>query len=258
MVYNTLMRYRVQELAKAAGISVRTLHYYDQIGLLEPAYIAENGYRYYEDSQVIRLQQILFFRELDFPLDKIKHIMQSPDFDATAALQDQRGLLDLKKRRLERLMRTIDKTMFTLKGGETMSNDDTFSAFNDPAYQKHKDEVQQRWGDTDAYKQSKVRVGKMSKADLERVKAEGEDIANSIAGLLKKGCIADSAEVQEQIGRFYTHLHAFYDPSFEMFKGLGQMYVDDPRFTEYYEKRAKGLAVFMRDAMAVYADKHLK
>jgi DNA-binding transcriptional MerR regulator len=248
------MNYTVRQLARMAGISVRTLHYYDEVGLLAPSFIKENGYRYYAEKELLKLQQILFFRELEFSLEKIKQIIDAPNFDSISAMKDQRKLLKLKKIRIERLLQAIDETIASLKGGETMSNDDRYSAFNDPTYQKHKDEVEERWGNTDAYKQSKERVGKMSKTDLERVKAEGEEIARTTAELMKKGFSHDSPEVQKQINLFYKHLHNFYDPSYELFRGLGQMYVDDPRFTKVYEDRAKGFALFMRDAMGHFAD----
>lgn len=252
------MKYTVKQLANIAGISVRTLHYYDEIGLLKPSFLKENGYRCYQEKELLKLQQILFFRELEFPLEKIKVIMDSPDFNALAALSDQQKLLEMKKQKTEKLLMTISKTIQFLKGGEAMNTDDTFSAFNDPSYQKYKDEVEQRWGKTNAYKQSMERVGKMPRADFFRIKSEAEDIAQTTAGLMKKKFSFDSLEVQKQINRFYKYLHNFYDPSYEMFKGLGQMYVDDPRFTEVYEKRAEGFAKFMRNAMAFYADKHLK
>lgn len=250
------MAYTIKQLATLAGISVRTLHYYDEAGLVKPSFIKSNGYRYYEDKEVILLQQVLFFKELEFPLEQIKKIMSSPHFDSVAALTDQKKLLTLKKDKIERLLITISKTIQSLEGGEHMSNDDKYSAFNDPTYQKHKAEVEKRWGQTIAYKQSQERVGKMSKTELEQVKKEGEDIARRTAELMTKGFAAESPEVQQQVDAFYNHLSHFYDPSFEMFKGLGQMYVEDPRFTEVYEKRATGFAAFMCNAMAIYADKH--
>ncbi len=259
MVYTLLiMHYTVKQVAKISGVSVRLLHYYDEIGLLKPSFIKENGYRYYEEKELLQLQQILFFRELEFPLEQIKKIMKSPQFNSLHALIDQQKLLELKKQRVEGMLITINKTINALKGGGSMTNDDTFSAFNDPTYQKYRDEVQERWGHTDAYKQSMERVGKMSKDDLERVKAEAEDITQTTAELMKKEFSFNSVEVQKQVDRFYQHLHHFYEPSYELFKGLGQMYVDDPRFTKVYEKRAEGFAAFMRDAMAFYADAHLR
>lgn len=247
------MRYSIKQLATLSGITVRALHHYDAIGLLTPQINPSNGYRVYGEGELRRLQQVLFFRELEFPLEDIKRIMASPTFEADQALQEQKKLLTLKKERLENLIQTIDKT---LEGGDHMSNDAKFSAFNDPTYQKHKDEAKARWGSTEAYKQSMERVGKMSKAQLDQVRDEGEAIARKTAELMESGAAFDSPEVQEQVDLFYKHLSHFYDPSYELFRGLGQMYVDDPRFTEVYENRAKGFAVFMRDAMAFYADQH--
>ncbi len=250
------MNYTVKKLSNLAGISVRAIHYYDEIGLLKPSAIKENGYRVYSDQELTKLQQILFFRELEFPLEKIKQIMQATEFDSLQALNDQRSLLELKKKRLEHLLLTIDKTINSLKGGESMSNDDKFSVFNDPTYQKYKDEVEQRWGQTQAYKQSKERANKMTKADWERIKNESEDIYKQFTAQFKSGVSTDSSGVQVQVERFYQHLRNFYDLSYKMFKNLGQMYVDDPSFRDFYEKRANGLAVFMRDALAIYANEH--
>src|SRR5437868_2330381 len=139
------MRYTVKQLARLAGVSTRTLHYYDQVGLLKPSFIQKNGYRCYEEKELLQLQQILFFRELEFPLQKIKQIMHSDNFDSLAALIDQQRLLQFRKQRLEKLLKTIEKTITNQKGGEDMKNDDAFSAFNDPTYQKYKDEVEQKW-----------------------------------------------------------------------------------------------------------------
>lgn len=251
------MLYTVKKVSQIAGISVRTLHFYDRKGLLKPAIKKENGYRYYGDEELIKLQQILFFKELDFSLDKIKALLNSPGFDPSQALKEQKKMLEIKKHRLENLIAVIDASIIQEKGGEKMNNNKKFSVFKDKTYQKYKDEVIKKWGHTDAYKQSMERVSKMSKVDFENVKAEGEDIANQMALLLKTGLSSNSPKVQKQIDRFYKHLQNFYDPTYEMFKGLGEMYVSDERFTEYYEKRATGLAVFMKDAMVFYADQHL-
>ncbi len=240
-----------------SGLSVRTLHHYDAIDLLKPSYIKSNGYRIYEEKELLKLQQILFFRELEFPLNKIKTILLSKTFNQGSALLDQKKLLILKKRKLQKLLKTIDLTIAELKGGENyMTNDDKFSAFNDPTYQKYKDEVEEKWGKTDAYKESIIRVGKMTKGELENVKKEAGDITFKIADLMNKGFAPDSNEVQVQIDRFYKHLSNFYDPSYEMFRGLGKMYIEDIRFTETYEKVAKGLAAFKSEAMVFYTDSH--
>jgi DNA-binding transcriptional MerR regulator len=252
------MSFTINKLAKLAGVSVRTLHYYDAIGLLKPSRVGENSYRYYEEADLSRLQQILFFRELDFPLEKIKEIMHAQSYSPLEALEEQKQLLEIKKKHVEGLLATITQTIRSMKGGESMSNDDKFSAFNDPTYQQHKDEAEKRWGLTDAYKQSMERVGKMTKADLEAIKAEQEDYTQKLAMLFTRGAAVDSVEVQDQVDRHYKQMCRFYDPSYEMYKGLGQMYVQDPRFTATYDAYVHGLAVFLRDAMTVYADVHLK
>lgn len=134
-----------------------------------------------------------------------------------------------------------------------MSNDDTFSAFNDPTYQQYKEEAEKRWGMTDAYKQSQERVAKMSSADLQKIKQESDDINTIMAKLMKQGAAVGSIEVQKQIARHFKQISLFYDPSPEMYIGLGQMYVQDPRFAIHYEKVAEGLAKYMADAMKVFA-----
>lgn len=251
------MKYTVKLLADIAQISVRTLHFYDEIGLLKPAFTEKNGYRYYTDKEVGLLQQILFFRELDFSLDQIKKIMKSTSYDSAKALHDQRRLLELKQKRLTNIITLLDKTINSMKGGDSMKNNDKFSAFSDPAYQKYKNEVEERWSNTEAYKQSMERVSRLSKSEFEKIKKEGGEITSAIAGLMKKGFEPENPEVQKEIERYFKYLHHFYDPGYEIFRGLGEMYVSDSRFTQFYEKIAKGLAVFMRDSMIIYADSKL-
>lgn len=129
--------------------------------------------------------------------------------------------------------------------------------FKDPSHVDHKEEVVNRWGNTTAYKQSMAKVARMSAADLARIKAEAETITQKTADLMNQGLAVESREVQQQMDLFYRHLRNFYEPNMEMFKGLGQMYVSDPRFSQVYEKRAKGFAQFMKDAMTFYADSQL-
>jgi DNA-binding transcriptional MerR regulator len=252
------MKYTVHEVSSLAGVSVRTLHYYHEIGLLTPSSVRENGYREYTDVELARLQQILFFRELEFSLEKIKEVMSSPEYRPFEALVAQRRLLELKQKRITSLLDTLDKTIISMKGDGVMSNDDKFSAFNDPTYQQYKDEAEKRWGLTDAYKQSMERVGKMSESDLKRIKEESDDITKKLAGLFLKEVSPSDASVQEQIDRHYRNISNFYDPGYAMYKGLGQMYVQDPRFRCTYDNYAPGIADFMRDAMTVYADLHTR
>ncbi len=245
------MKYTVHKLAQLAGITVRTLHHYDQIGLLKPSFSGSNGYRYYEEKELLMLQQILFFRELEFSLEQIKQIMQSPNFNSVSVLKEQRKMLEIKRNRIDKLLSTIDAR---IEGGESMKNDNLYGGFTKKQMEEYKEEAKKRWGHTDAYKQSVERTKHFTKADYDRIAQEGVALTSQIASLQEKGFAIDSPEVQKMIAQHFNSLRTFYEPSYEMYRGLGQMYVDDPRFTAYYEKFGKGLAVFMRDAMKHFAD----
>ena len=251
------MQYTVNKLAKLAGVSVRTLHYYDEVGLLKPSKIQKNGYRVYEERELLALQQILFFRELDFPVEEIKKIMSSPAFDMRRALRDHRVMIELKKKRLAGLIKTIDKTIQKLDH-ETPMNDqdmqDAFDTFGEDTVKKYAEEVKQRWGHTDAYKQSMERYSKMTKADYEKYKKDADIFMKKVAETADKG--ATSPEFQQLIAQHFDALRTWYEPNFEMYRGLAKMYVDDPRFTAYYEKYKPGLAKIFSEAMLYYADKN--
>ena len=146
MVHNGGMEYTVKQLAKLAGVSVRTLHYYDQVGLLKPSYLKPNGYRCYEEAELIKLQQILFFRELDFSLGQITAIFEAPGFDAAEALADQRKLLEMERARLDRLLATIDATLKSLKGEAAVTTSEMYGAFNKKQLEEMKMEVREKWG----------------------------------------------------------------------------------------------------------------
>ncbi|MCC7196981.1 MerR family transcriptional regulator [Candidatus Peregrinibacteria bacterium] len=248
------MSYTVQQLANLAGVSVRTLHYYDQIDLLKPSSVQKNGYRYYEETELLTLQQILFFRELEFSLEDIKKIMSSPGFDMKEALLDQRKLIKLRKKRLSRLIKTIDKTILKLNHKIAMKDDELYGNFTKEEMEKYTEEARQKWGHTDAYKQSQERVKKMGKEGLKKVLEESGKLTQEIAAAMKAGEDPKSDKVQVLIARHYDGLRAFYEPNFEMYRGLAEMYVADPRFKANYEKVAVGLAEYLRDGMVYYAD----
>lgn len=251
------MTYTVQKLANLAGVSVRTLHYYDEVGLLKPTSVARNGYRQYGESELLRLQQILFFRELDFPLDDIKRIMSSPDFDIRRALLDHRAMIELKKKRLAGLIKTIDKTLTRLEKNEPMNEDalkEAYDTFGEETIKKYAEEVKQRWGHTDAYKQSMERYAKMTKDDLEKYKKDADVFMRAVAEVADQG--PASPAMQEKIAQHFDALRTWYEPNFEMYRGLARMYVDDPRFTAYYEKYKPGLAKVFSEAMLRYADQN--
>jgi DNA-binding transcriptional MerR regulator len=248
------MSYTVQQLAKLAGVSVRTLHHYDQIGLLKPARIENNGYRKYEERELLQLQQILFFRELDFPLEEITRVMSSSGFNMKVALSDQRKLIELKKKRLTGLIKTIDKTINKLNQQNKMKDEELYGSFNKDEMDQYAEEAKQRWGHTEAYKQSQERVAKMSKEDMQLLKENGEKWCAKLATMMDLS--PKSPEIQEMIEQHYQGLRTFYEPNLKMYRGLGDMYVADARFTAYYDKHAPGLAKFLREAMHYYCEVH--
>lgn len=250
------MTYTVQQLARVSGVSVRTLHYYDEVGLLKPARVAKNGYRQYEEQDLVKLQQILFFRELEFSLDDIQKMMASPTFDRERALQDQKHLLGLKRKRLDALMKTIDTTLKSMSKQQTMNDDELYDAFKDDDVKQYQDEVKQRWGNSDAYKQSMERTSKMTKKEMDKLKEDGKKHTQALADSMDKG--PTHPDVQALIAKSHAGVNFFYDCSLDMFRKLGEMYVQDPRFTAYYEKFRPGMAVFMRDAIAHYCDTQSK
>lgn len=246
------MKYTVKQLADLSGTSVRTLHYYDEIGLLKPSYVEENGYRYYEAKELLKLQQILFFKELDFSLEDIMKIIQSPGFETLEALKDQQKLLESEQKRILKLLISIEKTIKTLKGGGNMKTDDMFEPFTDAELYELKEEAKQKWGKTDAYKQSVERTKGWKKEDYDRIKAQNIALARKLA--LAMDMDMKSAEVQSLIDEHYASITIFYDCSHDFYNNLGKMYVADARFTQYYDRFRPGLARWLQQAIEYYCD----
>lgn len=247
------MTMKVKEVAELVGISVRTLHHYDEIGLLSPAKTSESGYRLYTDQDLERLQQILFLKELDFPLKKIKEILNRPSFDRLEALQLQKKMLLEKRLKLDQIIVTIEKSIKHAKGEIQMSNKEKFTGF-DFSHNPYEQEARERWGD-EAVNQSNAKLGKLSKAEQEALGEQMNDIYRTLASLKEKS--PSSPEAQEAIKEWYDLLNnnfCSYTP--EAFKGLGLMYVADERFTKNIDQFGEGLAQFMSEAMAIFADQH--
>ncbi len=243
------MRYTVKQLATVAGVTARTLHYYDEIGLLHPASYGDNGYRYYDEEAVLRLQQILFFREMDFNLEEIKAILDRPDFDLLAALQSHRKGLVRQIERTQRLIETIDNTMKHIKGEIEMNTQDFYSGFDEEKQKEYAVEAERRWGSTAV--QSQQRWNAYTREEKNTILAQMNEISTSVAALMDKG--PDSAEVQHWIDRWFQHINRyFYTCSLEMFEQLGHGYVEDPAFSATYENIQPGLAAFMDQAMTHY------
>lgn len=248
--------YTIHKLAKLAGVSVRTLHHYDHIGILQPVRNSTNGYRIYNESSVVRLQQILFFKELDFTLEEIHRILESPEYDRVQALEEQKRLIMLKKDRLEGLVQTIDTMISRLKGGEPMDTNTIFDSLSDEQIEDYKKEAKARWGSTDMYKKSVERSHNWSKEDIKRVQREWTVLLTAVADTMDEGIRSDAT--QKAIDDIYKHLHTFYEPNLDMFEGLGKMYVDDDRFRKTFEKIKSGLAEYVRDAVVYYVEARRK
>ncbi|HEY9898866.1 MAG TPA: MerR family transcriptional regulator [Pantanalinema sp.] len=247
------MTYTVKAVAEIAGVSVRALHHYDEIGLLKPASVSPSGYRQYGDPDLDRLQQILFFRELGFSLQEIKQIIDSPGFDRKKALLTHKELLLEKQRRLHALIQSVEQSIDAIESGKAMEKDAMFEAFNDSKLVAYREEAKARWGHGDAWKESEKRTSRYGKEDWLTVKAELQAISQNLAALMDR----DPADpvVQEGVGRWWNMINErFYTVTPEIFRGLGNMYVADPRFTATYEKVKPGMAQFMQQAMRIYAD----
>lgn len=240
---------KVREVADLVGISVRTLHHYDDIGLLQPEKTT-SGYRQYADEDLEILQQILFFRELDFPLKKIKEIINRPSFDRAEALELHRKMLLEKRSRLDKMILTIDKTIQHTQGEINMTNQEKFEGF-DFSNNPYEQEARERWGDQ-VVDESNAKIGNMSQGEKRALEDEFNTIYRNLAKIRHESPYSDVAQAEIKI--WYDFLNRIGNYSLEAFKGLGQMYVDDERFTKNIDQFGEGLALFMRDAMAIFAD----
>lgn len=246
------MEYTVGALASLAGVSTRTLRYYDKLGLLKPETINESGYRLYGEAQVDRLQQILFYRELDVELDTIKRILDAPSFEQGEALEAHLFALSERRDRLNALIETVKKTMAARKGEITMTDNQKFEAFKqnmiDENERKYGAEVRARYGDK-AADESNAKISAMTKEQYEDTealrKAVNEAIREAFASGDPEGELAQKACAmhKEWLMRYWSE----YSPEAHM--GVAQMYVDDPRFAAYYDAIAPGCAQFLRDAI---------
>lgn len=247
--------YTIQQLANLAGVTVRTLHHYDHVGLLRPSSRTAAGYRLYAESDLLRLQQILFFRELDFPLSEIQRILDDADFDPIEALLSHRRMLQERTARLALLTKTIDKTIAKLtEETMTLTDAELYEGFSQEQIESYKREVQERY-DPELVAESNRRVSKMSKAQWKAIGADGEAVTRRMAELM--GRDPGDAEVQQTMARHHAWIKNFYPCSAEVYRGLGELYTSDERFRAFYEAYAPNLADFMQAAMNVYADKKL-
>lgn len=240
----------VGEVAQQAGISVRTLHHYDEIGLLNPSARSEAGYRLYDGSDVARLQQILLYRELGLPLEEISRVMSDPGFDRVAALREQRARLEARAEHVMKMIDAVDDAIEAHEKGRTMSTDEMLGVFGDFDPKEYEQEARERWGQTDAYKESARRTAQYTRADWQRLADEAHEIYQAFMELKETGIAPDSEEAMAVAERHRSHIGDwFYDCTPEIHVGLGEMYVQDPRFTENIDKHGDGLAAYMSQAI---------
>ncbi|MGW7085346.1 MerR family transcriptional regulator [Streptomyces sp. NPDC054871] len=248
------MSYSVGRVAGFAGVTVRTLHHYDEIGLLVPSERSQAGHRRYSDGDLDRLQQILFYRELGFPLDEVAALLDDPETDLRVHLRRQHELLTARITKLQEMAAAVETAMEAKKMGINLTPEEKFEVFGDHDPDQYADEVERRWGDTDAYKESQRKAASYTKEDWQRINDEFAAVHARMGDLLAQGLPADSAEamdVAEEHRRSITRFH--YTCPHELHTCLGEMYVADERFTATYEAIRPGLAVYMRDAIVANA-----
>ena len=244
--------FTVKQLSKLAGVTQRTLHHYDAIGLLKPSRVGDNGYRYYGEDALLRLQQILFYRELDIPLDDIKKIMGRRDFDVLGALQGHKDALNKQVSRLNRLINTVDNTINHLKGNNIMSEKQYFEGFTEEEQEKYALEAEQMY-DPETVRESNRKWKAYSAAKKEAIMAESNAIYVDMIAAMPKG--ADSPEAQGIVERWRKHMDYFWTPKLDQLLDLANGYNNDPRFKANFDKMHPQLAEFMREAVKVYVAK---
>ena len=229
------MSYTVGKIARIASVTVRTLHHYDDTGLLRPSQRLGSGYRSYSDDDLERLQTILCYRQLGFPLDEIRTLLDSPDIDPLELLRRQRLLLVQRVDELQQMVATVEKLMEARAMGINLDPKDYLEVFGDSDHAKYHEEAEQRWGETEPWKESQRRAASYTKADWKRIQAEQAALEQELAAALERW---------------------FYSCGYEMHRELGDLYVNDPRFEAHYTKVAPGLAAYLRDAIYANAARH--
>jgi DNA-binding transcriptional MerR regulator len=246
------MEWSIQDIARLAGTTSRTLRHYDDVGLLKPSRIGSNGYRYYDQAALVRLQRILLLRELGLGLPAIAEVLEGQK-DTAKALQTHLTWLRREQQRLARQITSVETTIRKMNGGEQIMAEEILDGFDNSQYEE---EVVERWG-RDAYDKSTHKWSALNKEQQRDMMAEQERIAQALAEASARGEDVASDEVQALVRRHHTWVSFFWVPNREAYINLGEMYVADPRFTAVYDKHAKGATLFIRDAMRVFAEKNL-
>jgi MerR family transcriptional regulator, thiopeptide resistance regulator len=248
------MSYLVGQVASFAGVTVRTLHHYDEIGLLSPSGRSHAGHRRYDDADLDRLQQILFYRELGFPLDEVAALLDDPDADPQEHLRRQHELLTVRIEKLQKMAEAVEHAMEARKMGINLTPEEKFEVFGEYDPDRYDEESRRRWGDTEPYRDSQRRVATYTKEDWLRIKAEGAGNTNAFVALMDAAVAPDSESAMDLAEQHRQQISRnFYDCTYEIHTGLAEMYMADERFSSAFEQIKPGLAGYLRDAILANA-----
>jgi len=246
----------VGQVAERFGVTVRTLHHYDEIGLVRPHRTA-SGYRVYTDDDLERLQHVVVYRRLGFPLEEIGPLLDDPHADVEAHLCRQRAAVVSRLDEMRDLVAAIDRALEAQMNGNALTPEEQKELFGEGFSEEYAREAEERWGDTDAYRQSQERTRRYTRDDWRRIAAEGEEVTARFVALMRAGAAPDSAEAMDAAEAHRAQIDRwFYAVAYPMHRGLADMYLADPRFTKTYDDREPGLAQYVHDAIHANADRH--
>ncbi len=252
-----MMTYTVKKLAQLSGVSIRTLHYYDEIGLLKPAYYGNNNYRYYDEEQLLILQQILFFRDLGFPLSDIKRIILSSDFDKVNALKSHRVVLKKALDQKKKLIKTIDKTIAYLGGNLKMSHEEMYYGFDSEQQQAYEKKLVEKGISQAVIDNSRSKVKHWKKEDWDNYKEKMNQLNKELVAAMQNGLAPEAEEVQALVNQHYQMIKIFWAPTKESYIALGQMYFENADFNKFYHAYDPNLLKFLVAAMEIFANDKL-
>ncbi|WP_328502103.1 MerR family transcriptional regulator [Streptomyces sp. NBC_00457] len=251
------MSYSVGQVAGFAGVTVRTLHHYDDIGLLVPSERSHAGHRRYSDADLDRLQQILFYRELGFPLDEVAALLDDPETDPRVHLRRQHELLTARIEKLRKMAAAVEHAMEARKMGINLTPEEKFEVFGDKDPEQYAEEAEQRWGGTEAYAESQRRAASYTKEDWKRMQAEVADWGERYDALMAADEPPTGERAMDMAEEHRRHITRwFYECTYELHTGLAEMYVSDERFKAFYDSMRPGLAEHLRDAITANAARH--
>ena len=251
------MSYTVNKLAKLSGVSVRTLHFYDEIGLLKPAFYGDNNYRYYEEEQLLLLQQILFYKELGFPLNDIQKILGSADFDKITALTSHKNILQGDLNRVQHLIKTIDNTIAYLKGEKMLKLEEIFHGFTEEKQKMYEDFLVENNVSQAVINSMRDKVKNWKSDEWLENKREADQIYAALGAAIDNRLNPESTEVQALIEKHYQMTSVFWTPTKKTYIALGQFYRSHLDFVTFYEEIHPKLLPFMVEGMKIYAEKKL-